>query len=72
MAAFYESNITISRDGVLTAPGLGAAAVVAVRPVLVRELGQTDPPVGLDVGAVPREDSIDVVVRLAGVLITSL
>ena len=52
----------------LTAPGLSTAAIVAVLPVLVRELGQADPPIRLHVRAVAREDAVDVVVGMACVL----
>jgi hypothetical protein len=44
-----------------TGPRLSAATVVAVRAVLVRELGETGPRIGGDVGAVAGEDRVDVV-----------
>lgn len=44
-------------------PSLGAARVVAVAAVLVRELGEAGPWVGRDVSAVPRKVLVDVVER---------
>jgi hypothetical protein len=51
-----------------TGPRLSAATVVAVRAVLVRELGETGPRIGGDVGAVAGEDRVDVVEGRGGVL----